>query len=62
VHSYYHLVPLVLSYLPVGYLSDSIDRYAALQAHKIVNVALHRKYSAGIIFIFSQGRKDLYHV
>jgi hypothetical protein len=36
--------------------------YAALQAHKIVNIALHREYSLGIVFIFSQGRKDLYHV
>jgi hypothetical protein len=36
--------------------------YAALQAHEIVNVALHREYSSGIIFIFSQGRKDPYHV
>jgi hypothetical protein len=36
--------------------------YAALQAHGIINVALQREYSLGIIFIFSQGRKDLYHV
>jgi hypothetical protein len=36
--------------------------YAALQAHEIVNVALHQEYSPGIVFIFSQGRKDLYHV
>jgi hypothetical protein len=36
--------------------------YAAPQAHEIVNVALHREYSPGIVFIFSQGRKDLYHV
>jgi hypothetical protein len=36
--------------------------YAAPQAHGIVNVALHREYSLGIVFIFSQGRKDLYHV
>jgi hypothetical protein len=36
--------------------------YAAPQAHGIVNIALHRKYSPGIIFIFSQGRNDLYHV
>jgi superfamily II RNA helicase len=26
--------------------------YAALQAHEIVNVALHREYSPGIVFIF----------
>jgi hypothetical protein len=36
--------------------------YAALQAHGIVNVALHVEYSIGIVFIFSQGRKNLYHV
>jgi hypothetical protein len=36
--------------------------YAAPQAREIINVALHWKYSPGIIFIFSQGRKDLYHV
>jgi hypothetical protein len=36
--------------------------YAALQAHRIINIALHREYSPGIVFIFSQGRKDLYHV
>jgi hypothetical protein len=36
--------------------------YVALQVHEIVNVALHREYPSGIIFIFSQGRKDLYHV
>jgi hypothetical protein len=28
----------------------------------LINVALHREYSRGIVFIFSQGRKDLYHV
>jgi hypothetical protein len=36
--------------------------YAAPQAHRIVNVALHREYSPGIIFIFFQERNDLYHV
>jgi hypothetical protein len=36
--------------------------HAALHVHEIVNVALHREYSPGIVFIFSQGRKDLYHV
>jgi hypothetical protein len=41
----------------------SVDvSYVAPQVHRIVNVALHRKYSQGIVFIFSQGRKDLYHV
>jgi hypothetical protein len=36
--------------------------YVASQAYGIVNVALYREYSPGIVFIFSQGRKDLYHV
>jgi hypothetical protein len=36
--------------------------FAALQVHEIVNVALHRECSPGIVFIFSQGRKNLYHV
>jgi predicted nicotinamide N-methyase len=36
--------------------------YAASQAHKIVNVALHWEYPPGIVFIFSQGRKYLYLV
>jgi hypothetical protein len=35
--------------------------YAAPQAHGIVNVALHLEYSPGIIFMFSQWRKYLYH-
>jgi predicted nicotinamide N-methyase len=35
--------------------------YAAPHAHRIVNVTLHREYSPGIVFIFSQVRKDLYH-
>jgi hypothetical protein len=34
----------------------------APQAHGIVNVACYWEYILGIIFIFSQGRKDLYHV
>jgi hypothetical protein len=36
--------------------------YAASQAYGIVNVALHREYTPGIVFTFFQGRKDLYHV
>jgi transposase InsO family protein len=36
--------------------------YAAPQVHRIVNVALHREYSPAIVFIFFQGRNDLYHV
>jgi hypothetical protein len=45
---------LVLLYVDVS--------YAAPQAHGFVNVALHWEYSSGIVFIFSQGRKDLYHI
>jgi hypothetical protein len=26
--------------------------YAALQAHGLVNIALHQEYSSGIVFIF----------
>jgi hypothetical protein len=36
--------------------------YAALQAHEIVYVALHREYSTCIVFTFSQGSYDPYHV
>jgi hypothetical protein len=36
--------------------------YTAPQERGIVNVALQREYSPGIVFIFPQGRKDLYHV
>jgi hypothetical protein len=36
--------------------------YAASQAHETVNAALHREYSPGIVFIFSLGRKYLFHV
>jgi hypothetical protein len=36
--------------------------YGAPQAQEIVNVALHQEYSTSIVFIFSQGRKNLYHV
>jgi hypothetical protein len=61
---------LISSFLPHVFLNRMelwnkriIDiSYAALQAHEIINVALHREYSPGIIFIFSQGRKNLYHV
>jgi hypothetical protein len=45
-----------ITLIPVGV------SYAAPQAHIIVNVALHREYSRGTVFIFSQRRKDLYHV
>jgi hypothetical protein len=44
-------------------VSTPVDvSYAAPQVHIIVNVALYWVYSPGIVFIFSQGRKDLYHV
>jgi hypothetical protein len=36
--------------------------YAAPHAHGIIIIALHREYSSGIVFLFSQGRKGLYHV
>jgi hypothetical protein len=36
--------------------------YAAPQAHGIINIALHREYSPGTVFIFFQGRKGLYHI
>jgi hypothetical protein len=48
------------SYSPVNTVVDV--SYAAPQVHGIVNVALPQDYSLGIVFIFSQGRKDLYHV
>jgi hypothetical protein len=42
---------------------EAVDvSYAAPQEHGIVNLALHREYFPGIIFIFFQVRKDLYHV
>jgi hypothetical protein len=36
--------------------------YAAAQANRIAIVVLHQEYSLGIVFIFSEGRKDLYYV
>jgi hypothetical protein len=46
-----------------SYLEMVVDvSYAAPHVHGIVNVALHREYSQGIVIIFFQGRKDLYHV
>jgi hypothetical protein len=50
------LMDLTIAHMVVDVLS------VAPQAHGIVNVALYREYSPGIIFIFSQGRKDFYHV
>jgi hypothetical protein len=41
-------------------MSGGVDvSYASLQAHGIINVALYREYSPGIVFIFSHGRKDI---
>jgi hypothetical protein len=36
--------------------------YVAPQVLGIVNVALYREYSPGIIIIFFDGRNDMYHV
>jgi hypothetical protein len=48
---------------PKGIGQEAVDiSYAASQVHGIFNVALHREYSPGIIFIFSEGRKDLYRI
>jgi hypothetical protein len=59
MHSIMNLTPFELCF---G-CKVSIDvSYIAPQAHRIINVALHGEYSPGIVFIFSQGRKDLYHV
>jgi hypothetical protein len=59
-----------VDYVSDGFLFDlsktgwgNVDvSYAAPQAHGIVNVALHREYSLGIVFIFSQWRKYLYRI
>jgi hypothetical protein len=49
--------------LSISSFCTAVDvSYAAPQAHRIVNVTLYRQYSLGIVFIFFQGRKDLYHV
>jgi hypothetical protein len=59
----YHERLLTTRLLPMTYFTKhSVDvSYAAPQAHGIVNVAFHREYSPGIVFIFSHGRKYLYH-
>jgi hypothetical protein len=54
--------PSVISFHVLSFLPGVDVSYAAPQALGIVNVALHREYSPGIVFIFSQGRNDLYHV
>jgi hypothetical protein len=51
---------MIVSFL-IGDMPVDIS-YAAPQAHRIVNVALHWEYSPGIVFIFFKGRKHLYHV
>jgi hypothetical protein len=44
---------LVLYWCPTMQVTPTVDvSYVAPQAHEIVNVALHQKYSPGIIFIF----------
>jgi hypothetical protein len=44
----------MLTSSPATMLEMLVDvSYAAPQAHGIVNVALHREYSLGIVFIFS---------
>jgi hypothetical protein len=59
-HRFYHGIAEDSGYDSIWVILDV--SYAALQAHGIVNVALHREYPPGIIFIFFHGRKDLYHV
>jgi hypothetical protein len=36
--------------------------HAAPQVHGIIKIALHQEYPPDIVFIFSQGMKDLCHV
>jgi hypothetical protein len=49
--------------ISVGVRRMSVDvLYVVPQVHRIASVALHQKYSSGIVFIFSHGRKYLYHV
>jgi hypothetical protein len=55
--------PLILKTRGSNKIMEAVDvSYVAPQVHGIVNVALHREYSLDIVFIFSQGSKDLYHV
>jgi hypothetical protein len=60
--SHVELLYQVLHILVLVYKGTIDVSYAAPQAYEIVNVALHQEYSPGIVFIFFQGRKDLYHV
>jgi hypothetical protein len=48
------LIILAFSLAPAPEMLVDIS-YAALQAHGIVNVTLHREYSPGIVFIFPKG-------
>jgi hypothetical protein len=56
------MIDCFISLLKLHRNHDVDISYAAPQVHGIVNVALHREYFLGIVFIFSQGRKNLYHV
>jgi hypothetical protein len=49
-------------FMPVDFLVFVDVSYADSQAHRIINVALHREYPPGIVFIFFQWSNDLYHV
>jgi hypothetical protein len=49
-------------FFPCDFLLPIDVSYAAPQAYEIVNVTLHQEYSPAIVFIFFQGRNDLYHV
>jgi hypothetical protein len=54
LHPRHHHLPKIWAQKEIPPLTPSIDvSYAALQAHEIVNVALHQEYSPGILFIFS---------
>jgi hypothetical protein len=61
-HILIHLLELRITQGGVLLIVSVDISYAAPHAHGIVNVALYREYSPGIVFIFSQERKDLYHV
>jgi hypothetical protein len=45
-----------------GSVQDRVTVSGGQNRNEIVNVALYREYSPGIVFIFSQGRKDLYNL
>jgi hypothetical protein len=57
MHSYYHLVPLVLSYYSVGYLSESIghSRYSYLEWVTGVGVFPRISSADGEILSFTHG-------